>query len=156
MSKPKPVKVSKVDPSIIARTAGAAKDVSAATGDKAVGVRGPKGVALTAAITLLVATNPKRPTSKAFERFAGYQDGMTVQAALDTGLITPDLVYDAAHGFIAIEGYAPELIVRKEKAVKEPKAPRTAKGGKVKAEPNPDAEAAAADMKAQTKEEMID
>ena len=155
MAKKPASKVSKIDPSIIA-TKTIAKAAASEKIKATIGVRGPKGVQLTATITLLTATNPKRAGSKSYERFAGYADGMTVQAALDTGIITPDLVYDAAHGFIAIEGYSPEMVVRKEKAVKEPKAPKTAKGGKVKAEPNPDAAAAQAELAAVTQEETID
>ena len=122
-TKSAPKATTKLNPSIIATKA----IIKASVAEKAktrAGVRGPKGVALTSVITLLAGANPKRPTSKAYERFASYKDGLTVQQALDSGLTTPDLAYDAAHGYIAIEGYAAELVVKKERPVKEPKAPK--------------------------------
>jgi hypothetical protein len=92
---------------------------------------GPKGVELTATITLLVSGNPKRSGSKAHGRFESYKEGMTVKQALDAGVTTPDLIYDASHSFIKIEGYAPKLVPvkppKEPKAPKEPKEPKTAK-----------------------------
>ena len=155
MAKNKPAKVSKVDPSIIARTA-IDKASDTAKVSAAIGVRGLKGIPVTAKITVLAASNPKRAGCAAYDRYALYRDGLTQEEFLAAGGTTPDLAYDTKHGFIAVEGYSPELVVKKERAVKEPKAPRTAKGGKAKAAPNPDAEAAAADMAAQTREETID
>lgn len=55
-----------------------------------------------ATIKLLSATNPKRPGSKSFDRFALYQDGMTVEAFLKAGGRRADLAWDAKHGFIAV------------------------------------------------------
>ena len=83
--------------------------------------RGIKGVALTAKIKVLASSNPKREGSKARERFAFYKDGMTQEEALNAGVTTPDLVYDASHGFISIDGYAPTLIPVKPKAEKKEK-----------------------------------
>ena len=97
---------------------------------KATKSRGVKGVELGAVITLLVTANPKREGSKAKERFAFYVDGMTQEQALDAGITTPDLVYDASHGFISIDGYAPTLIPMKEKKEKAPKAEKAPKKGK--------------------------
>lgn len=84
-------------------------------------LKGPRGVEMNATITLLVAGNPKRAGSKAYDRFQGYQDGMTVEQALEAGVTTPDLVYDSKHGFISIEGYDPGQIIE-PKPRKEPKA----------------------------------
>ena len=146
MAKKPVAKVAKVSPSIIATKA----INKAATAEKIkanMGVRGPKGVALTAAITLLVAVNPKRPESKAYGRFESYKDGLTVQQAMDSGLTTPDLVYDATHGYIAIEGYVAELVIKKERVVKEPKA---------KAEKSSEPTVAESELQAVTVEETID
>ena len=94
--------------------------------------RGPRGVKEDAVITLLVDANPKREGSQSHTDFAKYFTGMTVGAFIDAvgKRATPHLVYDAAHGFISIEGYAPELVQKKERApkvAKEPKAPRAKK-----------------------------
>lgn len=89
--------------------------------------RGIKGVPLTAKIKMLVTANPKREGSKARDRFAFYKDGMTQDEALNAGVTTPDLVYDASHGFIAIDGYSPKLVPKKEKAEKPAAAPKAAK-----------------------------
>lgn len=121
-----------------------------APAEAAVKSRGPKGVADSAVVTLLVTANPKREGSKAHGRFAAYVDGATVGATLDAGVTTPDLVYDAKHGFISIEGYNPgEIIVAKPKAEPKPKAEKKAKKEKVEktqeqvaAEGQADAEAA--------------
>jgi hypothetical protein len=119
--------------------------------------RGPRGVSESALITLLVVGNPKRDGSKAHARFAFYSNGMTVGAALDAGVTTPDLGYDTKHGFISIEGYdAGEIIVAKPKAEKAEKAPKTAKGGKVKAEKTEADVAAEQDVAAATTEESMD
>lgn len=117
-----------------------------------IGVRGPKGVALDATVTLLVATNPKRAGSKSFERFALYKDGATVQECLDAGVITPDLVYDAAHGFVSIAGYTPsKMFEAKPKKEKAEKPAKKAKAPKSEAAVEAETELAAA-----TEEEMID
>lgn len=113
----------------------AAADAPAASKRGApIGARGPKGVALDAIISLKVEGNPKRPGSKAHGVFAQYADGMTVQAFLDAvgDAATPNLVYDAAHGFIAIEGYDPKQVVKKERAPKAPKEPKAAKAPRAK------------------------
>ncbi len=115
----------------------AAADAPAASSKRGapIGARGPKGVALDALITLKCEGNPKRPGSKAHAVFAQYADGMTVQAFLDAvgDAATPNLVYDAAHGFISIEGYDPKLVVKKERATKEPKAPKAPRAKKAAA-----------------------
>lgn len=97
--------------------------------------RGPKGVADTAVVKLLVNSNPKREGSKAHGRFAAYKASQTVAEALDAGVTTPDLVYDAKHGFISIEGYDPgEIIVAKPKAEPKPKAEKGVKAKAVKSD----------------------
>lgn len=90
----------------------------AAAPRQAPGMRGLKGTPLSAKITLLVDHNPKRPGCAAEKRFALYQDGMTQEEFLAAGGTTPDLAYDTAHGYIAVEGYAPKPVVRKERAPK--------------------------------------
>ena len=124
--------------------------------------RGPRGVPETAMISNVV-PNPKREGSKAQRVFAHYRDGMTVGEFVESlkteGLdkeATPNLVYDAKHGFIQIEGYNPgEIIQPKPKAEKKakPKAEKKAKPAKVK--PVRD-EAAAAEADAAAVEETIE
>lgn len=111
--------------------------------------RGPRGVPETAVISLLVTANPKRAGSKSFERFNGYADGQTIAQALDAGVTTPDLVWDAKHGFIKIEGYDPgEIIQPKPKAAPKPKVEKKAKAAKVEKTAEEVAEAGAADAAA--------
>jgi hypothetical protein len=105
--------------------------------------RGPRGVKEDAVITVLAETNPNREGSQSHTDFAQYQTGMTVGAFIDAvgKRGTPHLVYDAAHGFISIEGYDPAQVapkVKKEKAVKEPKAPRAKKAKAAPAEATPE------------------
>jgi hypothetical protein len=102
--------------------------------------RGLRGVSESAVITVLAATNPKRPSSKSYGRFALYVNGMTVKAALDAGVLTPDLAWDSKHGFITIEGYDPGAIVTPK--VREPKAPKEKKVKEPKVDPEVDAAAA--------------
>lgn len=54
-------------------------------------------------ITLLVASNPKKPGTQAHIHFAVYRDGMTVADALAAGLTRGDLKWDVAHAFIKLE-----------------------------------------------------
>lgn len=111
--------------------------------------RGPRGVPETAVIHLLVTANPKREGSKSFERFSGYAEGQTIAQALDAGVTTPDLVWDAKHGFISIEGYDPgEIVQPKPKAAPKPKAEKKVKAAKVEKTAEEVAEAAAADAAA--------
>lgn len=128
-------------------------------------MRGPKGVPETAKITILTdgGANPKRPSSKAFAAFACYKNGMTtgqfcdaVNAIGQEGMGTPNLTYDASHGFIKIEGYEPKLVEAKPKKEKAPKAegataPKSAPKSKPVAAKK---EKAAADTEA--KEEVMD
>lgn len=124
-------------------------------------MRGPRGVTEDAVITLNVEGNPKREGSKAFQAFSHYEDGMTVGAYCDameaSGLgkeATPNLVYDAAHGFIAIEGYEGngELKIKEPKPAKEPKA---AKGKPAKTR-TADEKQAEAEDDAEAEEETAD
>jgi len=46
--------------------------------------------------------NPKRPNSKAAERFEFYKDGMTVKEAKEAGLLAVDITYDYDHGYISL------------------------------------------------------
>lgn len=56
----------------------------------------------TPTIRILVATNPKKPGSKAYARFALYKEGMTVQQFLNRGGTRSDLHYDIDHKYIDI------------------------------------------------------
>lgn len=56
-------------------------------------------------ITINVAENPKR--GKSAERFALYEDGMTVAAAIEKGVLRADVNYDARKGFITVKRAAP-------------------------------------------------
>lgn len=97
-------------------------------------VRGPRGVAADALIFLMTPTNPKRPGSRAFEAFSHYGDGMTVAQYVEAAgkAATANLVYDANHGFITIEGYEPKA-PREPRTLKAPKAAKPAKIAAVKA-----------------------
>ena len=129
--------MSKKTPKVADAAVDASAPVAAAAEPKAkvVGVRGPKGVALTAKITILAAGNPKRAGTRSHAEFAQYVDGMTVQAFLDAvgERATAHIVYDTKHGFIAVEGYNVEVLppkaprVAKEKVAKAPKAPKAPK-----------------------------
>jgi hypothetical protein len=57
----------------------------------------------TSIINLLADKNPKRDGSAAHGRFAAYQTGMTVEAALAAGVTRGDLAYDAKHGYIEVK-----------------------------------------------------
>ena len=128
--------------------------VAEATGDKSVavvGVRGLKGVPLTAVITLLAAKNPKRPGCAAEKRFALYETGKTVQKFLDEGGTTPDLAYDTAHGYISVEGYTPKkMFEAKPKKEPKPKAEKKEKAPKV------EKSEATKEVEAEVVAEMID
>lgn len=102
--------------------------------------RGLRGVSESAVIKMLAPSNPKRPSSKSYGRFALYTDGMSVKAALDAGVLTPDLAWDSKHGFISIEGYDPGALITPK--VREPKAPKEKKVKEPKVDPEVDAAAA--------------
>lgn len=124
--------------------------------------RGPRGTEESAVIHLLAQVNPKRAGSKAAQAFAVYVDGMTVKEYCDgvdafaKGEGTPNLVYDAKHGFISIDGYDPGAIIvakpKAEKVAKEPKAPRAKKEKAPKAEPSEEQAALAAETQTETME----
>jgi hypothetical protein len=78
---------------------------------------------LTARIKIVSPTNPKRPGSKAAEDWTKYVDGMTVLEALQGGISRADIIYNARHNFLVVEGYdAPPPLPRakKVKAVEVP------------------------------------
>lgn len=137
MSKQKNAKIapaSDVAESPVEALASQAADVAAEVKPAAVPkTRGPRGTEESAKITLIAATNPKRPNSKAFDAFAQYKDQMTVKEFCDAvgKEATGHLVYDAKHGSISIEGYDPGAIVVAK--VKTPKVPKEPKAKKVKA-----------------------
>jgi hypothetical protein len=53
-------------------------------------------------IKMLVDDNPKRRESKSWYRFALYQEGDTVDRAIERGLTAGDIKYDVAHGYIEL------------------------------------------------------
>jgi len=53
-------------------------------------------------VSLEVVENPKRDGSKARDRFAFYQDGMTVKEFLEAGGTMGDIYHDQGHGFITL------------------------------------------------------
>lgn len=61
------------------------------------------GYSMSAKITVLVSSNPKRVGTAGRDRFEFYRDGMTVAEALEAGLTRPDLKWDSKHAFIKIE-----------------------------------------------------
>lgn len=56
----------------------------------------------TSVIRLLVEKNPKRAGSGSYKRYEKYNDGMTVQEALEEGITPADLDYDNKKEFIKI------------------------------------------------------
>lgn len=125
--------------------------------------RGPRGVSESAVIRLKVQGNPKREGSKAHAVFSHYEDGQTIAEfcaaleATDPEMVkeaTPNLVYDAKHGFIEIEGYTPPggVVVKEPKPAKEPKAAKTGKSAKKAAEQSE----AEAEVESVAQEEVID
>lgn len=120
------MRTKQVKPAVVSDSAPADAPVAARA-------RGPRSVAAEATISLLVGDNPKRPGSKAHEVFAMYRDGMSVAefTAAVGAAATTNLVYDAGHGFIQIEGYTPpKVFTRKERAPKAEKAPKAVKAPK--------------------------
>lgn len=61
-----------------------------------------KGDMLSKKITLLEKTNPKRPGSDSFKRYAKYKTGMTVEAFVDAGGTLADVRHDSGHDFIKL------------------------------------------------------
>ena len=118
------------------------------------GKRGLKGVPIEAKIIMLTSVNPKRKGCQAEARFALYKDGMTQAEFLDAGGTTPDLAYDTAHGFIAVEGYTPPKTFA-PKAPKEPKA-KVEKAPRAKKVKSQEQVAAESELDAVTTEETID
>lgn len=60
------------------------------------------GLDLDAAITVLAASNPKRPGSKSHARFALYRTGMSVREAMEAGVTKADLRHDQDKGFVLV------------------------------------------------------
>lgn len=131
---------------VVAAAAADAKPAAAEVKVPLAKMRGPRGVPESAKIKVLVASNPKRVGSKAADVFACYKDGMTVGQFCDAvdatdrkGEATPNLVYDASHKFIEIEGYTPGAYFEaKPKAAPKPKvegAPKASKAAAAKTAP---------------------
>jgi hypothetical protein len=55
-----------------------------------------------AIITVLAAVNPKRKGTRAWTRFALYEDGMTVAKYIEYGGRTGDVNHDVAEGYISV------------------------------------------------------
>lgn len=71
-----------------------------------------------AALTVLVESNPKRPSSSAYTRFQGYLTDprpATVEQALANGLTIGDIKFDIIHGFISVAGAEVEEYEVKER-----------------------------------------
>lgn len=77
-------------------------------------------VPTTATIKLLVPTNPKRGASA--QRYDLYKSNKTVGKFLEAGGTRGDIAWDAARGYIAVEGL--EIVDARPKA---PAAPKSAK-----------------------------
>lgn len=88
------------------------------TAEKAARPRVSKNFPVHAEILVLSEKNPKRPSSKAYQRFDLYKTGMTVGDFIKAGGTYGDLAWDADRKFISVDGYTPP-----ERPVKEPKAP---------------------------------
>lgn len=78
-------------------------------------------IAENSVITLLVEENPKRAGSKAHERFANYQSGMTVKEAKEAGLLATDIAYDQKHNYISLAPGAEAEVVEGEAEAEAPK-----------------------------------
>ena len=79
-----------------------------------------------AAITLLKTENPKRVGSKSHYRYEHYKTSKTVGDFIGKGGTFGDLSWDSARSHITIAGYAPKLVEKKAKEVKDVKAPTQA------------------------------
>lgn len=53
-------------------------------------------------LSVLVPNNPKKPGCKAYDVFALYRDGMTIEEARNLGIPAENLLWDHRHGFIRI------------------------------------------------------
>jgi hypothetical protein len=53
-------------------------------------------------ITWLISANPKRPSGKAYARFATYMESSTVADYLNAGGTLADLKYDASRAYLSI------------------------------------------------------
>lgn len=95
--------------------------------------RSSKNFDKTAALTMLVAANPKRVGSKAHATFEKYAGAKTVGDFITAGGTYEALAWDSARGFISIAGYTPKMVEKKAKAAKKAEAPA----------PQPEAPAAA-------------
>jgi len=73
-------------------------------------------------ITLLAEKNPKRVGSKAHATFELYSKSATVGEFIANGGFYGALEWDAARGFVSVEGYTPKMVEKKAKAPKAPKA----------------------------------
>ena len=78
-------------------------------------------------IVLIQTENPKKPGSKARERYNGYKTGQTRDQALKAGLTGGDIRWDTKHGFIKLLSPAEyKKYEAKEKAKRSRKAkPKT-------------------------------
>jgi hypothetical protein len=56
----------------------------------------------TTKLNWLIEANPKRPSGRAYARFAAYMTAATVQEYLDNGGTMADLKYDHSKGYVAI------------------------------------------------------
>ena len=54
-------------------------------------------------IKILVTENPKREGTRAYERFAGYKDGLTVKEYVEKGGAMSAVRYDSAHNYIELQ-----------------------------------------------------
>lgn len=135
-----------------APAAAAEQEVKKTGGDRG-GPRGLRGIPGDALITLLVEQNPKRPGCAAEKRFALYETGMTQAQFLAAGGTVPDLAYDTAHGYIAVEGYTPKDVVKKSKA---PRAPKAESAEPKKRGRKPKAQPVEADAPAEVEQEVVE
>ncbi len=64
--------------------------------------RAPRPKAADNRTILSVLPNPKKPGSASFDRYAKYQEGITVSDALSRGLTPGDIKWDVDHGHIVL------------------------------------------------------
>lgn len=80
------------------------KKAAAVKGKKAANGAGRKSQRGEQIITILADANPKRKGTTAFDAFAKYKNGMTVAAALEKGIPSAYITWDADHKFIKLSG----------------------------------------------------
>jgi hypothetical protein len=107
---------------------------SKANGNGETKVKFPNAQRSASVITILVDENPKKKGGAPYDRFALYENGMTVTEFLKAGGLPIDVDWDVAHKFIALSdaGDAPMVRTKKAKGNKASKPANTPKANATK------------------------